>query len=77
VNTIAELTGHADRSLLIVEDDNPFLERCRAPWKPAASTGDSLRQRVEGLAQIGKAAPAFAVVDLRLVTATALTGCRR
>ena len=28
--------------------------------------GDLLRQRVRGLAQIGKAAPAFAVVDLRL-----------
>ena len=27
VNAIAELTGHADRSLLIVEDDKPFLER--------------------------------------------------
>src|SRR5665213_86293 len=27
VNAIAELTDHADRSLLIVEDDKPFLER--------------------------------------------------
>jgi two-component system, response regulator RegA len=27
VNAISELTGHADRSLLIVEDDKPFLER--------------------------------------------------
>ena len=27
MNAIAELTGHADRSLLIVEDDKPFLER--------------------------------------------------
>ncbi len=27
MNAIAELTDHADRSLLIVEDDKPFLER--------------------------------------------------
>jgi hypothetical protein len=27
VNAIAELNDHADRSLLIVEDDKPFLER--------------------------------------------------
>ena len=27
MNAIAELTGHTDRSLLIVEDDKPFLER--------------------------------------------------
>jgi len=27
LNAIAELNDHTDRSLLIVEDDKPFLER--------------------------------------------------
>jgi two-component system response regulator RegA len=55
VNAIAELTGHADRSLLIVEDDKPFLERLTRAMETRGF-----------LAQIGRAAPAFAVVDLRL-----------
>ena len=37
LNAIAELTGHADRSLLIVEATAERLEGCRARWKPAAS----------------------------------------
>jgi two-component system, response regulator RegA len=63
---IAELTDHADRSLLIVEDDKAFLERLSRAMEArgfAVTCGDSV---AEGLAQIGKNAPAFAVVDLRL-----------
>jgi len=66
VNTIAELTGHADRSLLIVEDDKPFLERLSRAMETRGFTVTSCDSVSEGLAQIGRAAPAFAVVDLRL-----------
>src|SRR5260221_3576989 len=66
VNTIAELTGHADRSLLIVEDDKPFLERLSRAMETRGFTVTSCDSVSEGLAQIGKAPPAFAVVDLRL-----------
>ena len=66
MNAIAELTGHADRSLLIVEDDKPFLERLSRAMETRGFTVTSCDSVSDGLAQIGKAAPAFAVVDLRL-----------
>jgi two-component system, response regulator RegA len=66
VNVIAELNDHADRSLLIVEDDKPFLERLSRAMETRGFTVTSCDSVSDGLAQIGKAAPAFAVVDLRL-----------
>ena len=66
MNTIAELTGHADRSLLIVEDDKPFLERLARAMESRGFAVTACDSVAGGLAQIGKAAPAFAVVDLRL-----------
>jgi two-component system response regulator RegA len=62
----AELTDHADRSLLIVEDDKPFLERLSRAMETRGFTVTSCESVSDGLAQIGRAAPAFAVVDLRL-----------
>jgi len=64
--TSAELTEHADRSLLIVEDDKPFLERLSRAMETRGFTVTSCDTVTDGLAQIGRAAPAFAVVDLRL-----------
>jgi two-component system response regulator RegA len=66
VNAIAELTGQTDRSLLIVEDDRPFLERLARAMEIRGFSVTSCESVSEGLAHIGKAAPAFAVVDLRL-----------
>jgi len=62
----AELAEHADRSLLIVEDDKPFLERLARAMETRGFDVTSCDTVSDGLAQIGKAAPAFAVVDLRL-----------
>jgi two-component system, response regulator RegA len=56
----------ADRTLLLVDDDKPFLTRLeRAMDKRGfiVSIADSV---AEGLAQVRKNPPAFAVVDLRL-----------
>ena len=66
MTAIAELTDHADRSLLIVEDDKPFLERLSRAMETRGFTVTSCDSVSDGLTQIGKAAPAFAVVDLRL-----------
>jgi two-component system, response regulator RegA len=66
VNAIAELSGYADRSLLIVEDDKPFLERLARAMESRGFTVTPCESVAEGLAQIGRSAPAFAVVDLRL-----------
>ena len=62
----AELAEQADRSLLIVEDDKPFLERLARAMETRGFAVTSCDSVAEGLAQIGKSAPAFAVVDLRL-----------
>ena len=66
MNAIAELTDQADRSLLIVEDDKPFLERLSRAMETRGFTVTSCDSVSDGLAEIGRAAPAFAVVDLRL-----------
>ena len=66
MNAIAELTDQPDRSLLIVEDDKPFLERLSRAMETRGFAVTSCDTVSDGLAQIGKAAPAFAVVDLRL-----------
>ena len=66
LNAIAELAGQADRSLLIVEDDKPFLERLARAMESRGFAVTSCDSVAEGLAQIARSAPAFAVVDLRL-----------
>ena len=52
--------------ILIVEDDKPFLERLSRAMETRGFTVTSCDSVSDGLAQIGRAAPAFAVVDLRL-----------
>ncbi|HLI98715.1 MAG TPA: ActR/PrrA/RegA family redox response regulator transcription factor [Bradyrhizobium sp.] len=66
MNVIPELAGQADRSLLIVEDDKPFLERLARAMESRGFWVTSCESAAEGLAQIARSAPAFAVVDLRL-----------
>ena len=66
MNAIPELAGHTDRSLLIVEDDKPFLERLARAMETRGFAVTSADSVADGLTQIAKAAPAFAVVDLRL-----------
>src|SRR5579863_2725961 len=66
VSAIAELSGQADRSLLIVEDDKPFLERLARAMETRGFAVTSCESVADGMSQIAKAAPAFAVVDLRL-----------
>jgi two-component system, response regulator RegA len=66
LNAVSELTGHLDRSLLIVEDDKPFLERLARAMESRGFAVTSCDSVAEGLTQIARAAPAFAVVDLRL-----------
>jgi two-component system, response regulator RegA len=63
---IAALSEHPDRSLLIVEDDKAFLERLSRAMETRGFSVTSSDSVADGLTQIGKSAPAFAVVDLRL-----------
>src|ERR1700742_3912314 len=64
--TTTELTGYADRSLLIVEDDKAFLERLARAMETRGFDRTSCATVRDGLGQTGKSAPAFAVVVLRL-----------
>ncbi len=66
MNASTEITGIADRSLLIVEDDKPFLDRLSRAMESRGFDVTSCDSVSDGLAHIGRAAPAFAVVDLRL-----------
>ncbi len=66
MNAITDLSTMTDRSLMIVEDDKPFLERLSRAMETRGFTVTSCESASDGLAQISRAAPAFAVVDLRL-----------
>jgi two-component system response regulator RegA len=63
----AVATAHpADQSLLIVDDDRPFLSRLARAMEGrgyAVSTAESVQ---DGIAAIRREAPAFAVIDMRL-----------
>jgi two-component system response regulator RegA len=61
----AEALG-ADRSLLIVEDDKPFLTRLARAMESRGFAVDTAESVEEALAKVKAGAPAYAVVDMRL-----------
>jgi two-component system response regulator RegA len=65
-------TALKERSLLIVEDDKSFLQRLARAMETrgfAVSTAESV---ADGLLQVEKSPPAFAVVDMRLADGNGL-----
>jgi two-component system response regulator RegA len=66
VNALAEVSAQTDKTLLIVEDDRPFLDRLSRAMESRGFSVTSCGSVAEGLAHIKSAPPAFAVVDLRL-----------
>src|SRR5262249_35119300 len=55
-----------ERSLLIVDDDKSFLQRLARAMEGRGFTVTTAESVSDGLLQVEKAAPAFAVVDMRL-----------
>ena len=55
-----------DRSLLIVEDDRPFLERLARAMQQRGFAVRMADTMADGVSQVETAPPAFAVVDMRL-----------
>lgn len=55
-----------DRSLLLVEDDRPFLTRLARAMESRGFQVDTADSVEEALAKVKAAAPAYAVVDMRL-----------
>ena len=56
----------AERSLLIVEDDKSFLQRLARAMEGRGFVVTTAESVADGLLQVEKASPAFAVVDMRL-----------
>src|ERR1700720_2449579 len=63
---LAGLSAQADRSLLIVEDDKSFLQRLARAMEGRGFAVTTAESVADGLTEVEKAAPAFAVVDMRL-----------
>ena len=59
-------TVPCERSLLIVEDDKSFLQRLARAMETRGFTVTTAESVADGLLQVEKVAPAFAVVDMRL-----------
>ena len=55
-----------DRSLLIVDDDGPFLRRLARAMEARGFAVDTAESTAEGIAKAGAKTPKYAVVDLRL-----------
>jgi two-component system response regulator RegA len=62
----------SDRSLLIVEDDKSFLQRLARAMETRGFAVTTAETVADGLQQVEKSAPAFAVVDMRLGDGTGL-----
>jgi two-component system response regulator RegA len=62
----APLPAASDWSLLIVDDDKSFVTRLARSMETRGFTVTAVQSVAEGLSEIGRRAPAFAVVDMRL-----------
>src|SRR3981081_2639428 len=61
-----------DRTLLIVEDDKSFLQRLARAMEGRGFAVTTAESVADGLIQVEQAAPAFAVVDMRLADGSGL-----
>ena len=65
-NTLKKLGDFADKSLLIVDDDNPFRERLARAMEKKGFTVTQAEGVKSGIESVKQIKPSFAVVDLRL-----------
>jgi two-component system response regulator RegA len=63
---MTEATPGDDRDLLVVDDDKPFLARLARAMETRGFTVRTAESVSEGVAEVRRAAPNYAVVDLRL-----------
>ena len=63
---IKNIDQFVDKSLLIVDDDNPFRERLARAMEKKGFTVSQAESVKNGIALVKQKKPAFAVVDLRL-----------
>ena len=65
-DNVQKVTDLADKSLLIVDDDNTFRERLSRAMEKKGFLVSQAEGVKSGIASINAKNPAFAVVDLRL-----------
>ena len=63
---IQKITDFADKSLLIVDDDNPFRERLSRAMQKKGFQVMQAQNVKQGIEQAKNSPPTFAVIDLRL-----------
>jgi two-component system, response regulator RegA len=63
---IQKISDFTDKSLLIVDDDNPLRDRLTRAMEKKGFQVRQAESVKEGINQVKKAPPAFAIVDLRL-----------
>jgi len=66
INTTNKLTNFDDKSLLLVDDDNPFRERLARAMEKRGFIVSQAEGVKKGIENVKLKKPAFAVVDLRL-----------
>ena len=66
VANLKKLSEFKDKSLLIVDDDNPFRERLARAMEKKGFEVSQAESVKKGIETVKKKKPAFAVVDLRL-----------
>ena len=64
--TLQKLSDFEDKSLLIVDDDNPFRQRLARAMEKKGFTVTQAESVKVGIENVKSQSPAFAVVDLRL-----------
>jgi two-component system, response regulator RegA len=69
---VAIATPPGERSLLIVEDDKSFLQRLARAMETRGFVVSTAESVADGLLQVEKSPPAFAVVDMRLADGNGL-----
>ena len=66
INTLKKISDFKDKSLLIVDDDNPFRERLARAMEKKGFIVTQAESVKKGISTVRLNKPAFAVVDLRL-----------
>jgi len=70
--SLQKITDFADKSLLIVDDDNPFRERLARAMEKKGFKTIQAGGVIEGITKAKNSPPTFAVVDLRLADGNGL-----
>ena len=71
-NPIKNIAEYTDKSLLIVDDDNPFRDRLARAMEKKGFTVTQAEGVKIGIEKVKLIKPAFAVIDLRLTDGNGL-----